>query len=280
MAGYKIRMAFRNLADTATLAATSSASTTLAVANLQRPVERWRTWRSTSLAAQDITATWASNQNANMLMLYRHNLTTAAVLRALAFSAAGSPSNTLLDSGNTTPFSTTGLDTDIDVYTERDFRMLRNSIYYFGTEQTTMQALITRLTDSANTDGYVEVNRLFIGKSRQMVYSPPRGGLDLQWIDGSVSGRADDGTQQTDKRWRARRLTLNLDFIAAADYPTLVAGARYLGKNDKECVIDVYPLDGSAKSLYHLGIFKLVESPTFTPGIAGLNKTTMVFEEP
>lgn len=271
-----LRILTRNIADTAVITASPAMSSTLPVTNLGKPTERARTARTTSLASQDIKLAWASAQKANMIALPRHNLTTAATLRTLGYSDSAWTTG-ILDTTALTAFSTSGLNTDIDVHTERDFQHLKSSAQYFA-EQTTMQSLIARIADAANPDGYMEANRLMIGKYFEVTYNPGHGVPDLTLMDASVMARADDGTQVVDKRWKGRRLVLNLDWIPDTDVDDLLALARYLG-TDKETWVSLYPGAGGALELYNQMACRLVDSPTFNPHQYGLHRNTMTFEE-
>lgn len=276
MAGSRLRILARNLADTATLAASPIMLPTLPITSLQQQTLRGVTARSSGLASQDVLATWSSDQKANMLAFTRTNLSTAATLRSLIF-IGGSPTTAVYDSSALGAFSTSGLDTDIDIYTEADFRMLRNTVQYFPLV-TNMQQALARIADAANADGYIEMTRMWIGKYFEFTYDPPFEGAGLQVEDLSKGSRADDGSHIVDKKGKFRRLTLRLDFIPDADLPTVLGIARYLGK-DKECFLSLYPGWGGAKELYNMMACRLIDSPTFNPWQVGLHKNTMTFEE-
>ena len=251
-------------------------STTLPVTNLGKPTERGRTARTTSLASQDVKLAWASNQKANMVAITRHNLTTAATLRTLGYSDAAWTSG-ILDTTALTAFSTSGLNTDIDVYTERDFQHLKSSVQYFA-EVTNLQSLIARIADAANPDAYMEANRLMVGKYFEVTYNPPFGSVELQQVDASVMGRADDGTQVVDKRAKWRRFTVRLDFVHDDDLDDLLALERYLG-TDKETWISLYPGAGGAKELYNQMACRIVDSPSMNPNQVGVHANSITFEE-
>lgn len=273
----KMRFLVRNVADTASLVVVPAAvSTSLAVTNLQRQTERARTWRSSSTAAQALALLWTADQKVNCCGFTRHNWTTASTLRTRLYPA-GSPSAVAYDSTALPGFSTSGLDTDIDTYTDADFRMLRNTMQYF-TRLDTVQAAVLDITDAANADGYIEANRLWMGKYFECTYDPPFGGAELQLVDSSMAGRASDGTHVVDKGYKHRKLTLKTEFIPDADLATLLATARYCGK-DKELFVDLYPDDTGVKGLYNKMACRFVDSPTFTPYQRDLHRSQFVLEE-
>lgn len=273
----RIRILARNIVDTATASASPAMSTTLPVTNLQRQTERARTARTTGLSSQDIKLTWSANQKANMLAVTRHNWSSSATLRTLGYSDAAWTTGNGLDTTALAAWSTSGLATDWDVYTEADFKGYRNSAQYFS-EFTDVRSAIARIADGSNSDGYIEQTRLWMGKYFEFSYNPPGGGVDLELMDGSIAGRADDGSHIVDKRWKARQLTLNLENIPDADLPSVFAILRYLGL-DRECFVSLYPGLGGAKEIYNQMACRVVQNPAIGPKTYGLHKTTVVFEE-
>lgn len=275
-----IRLLSRNIAETATYSASPAMLSTLPESNLKQATERERTARTTSLATQDVKLSWASAQKANMVATTRHNFTVAAYLRNLGYATTDWTSSTIFDTGATTAaFSTSGLNTDIDVYTEADFLLLKNSAQYF-TDVTTLQSMIQRWTDNSpgNPDGFMQATKLFVGQYFEFTYNPPHGGVELTIMDDTMSGRADDGTHLVHKRWKARRLSVQLEFVPDEDLNDLLAIARYLGK-DRECFVSLYPGVGGFKELYNQMACRLVESPTFNPHVYGFHNARLVFEE-
>lgn len=278
------RILARNLWDTATLSDGNSGSNAwlssggLALTNTQQPTERGRTARSTNVSASAIIkATWGSAQSGNMLAATRTNLTTSGTARRQIYSDAAWTTQ-VEDSTALAPFSTAGLDTGIDVYTEADWRGLRNTAYYF-TALRSVQSITNTYADASNADSYIELTRIFFGKYFEFTYNPPQGGLDMTPMDASVAVRADDGSHIVDRKWRARKIVIRLDWIPdATDLASLLAIARYLGKGG-ECWLDIYPDDTGAKGIYNRGAFRLTDSPTFNTHQYGFHKNTMTFEE-
>lgn len=270
------RILAKNIAEArngASISASPSMVATLPESNLLLATERARTARTTSTASQLITVSWAASKKCNAIAISRHNLTTAGTMRSVLSDVTPS---TLVDTGALAAFSTSGLDTDIDTYTDADFLLLKNTIQYV-TLQTALRSLACTFADVANPAGYMEINRLHAGKYFELTYNP--GGLELTVTDASVSARADDGSHIVDKRWKARTIVVNLEAIPdATDLATMLAIARYLGK-DGECFIDAYPDETGAKGIYGRGAFRLVDSPTFNPYQFGVHKNSMKFEE-
>lgn len=270
-----IRIIARNFAEArngGSIASSPSMLAGLPVDNLILPTERGRTARSTSLAAQAVTLALAAGQSINAIAFGRHNWTTASTLRARFYNVTPT---LLLDGTALAGFSTTGLDTDIDVYTDDDFKENKNTVQYFAT-QAAVRSILFDIADASNPDGYIEQTKLFAGKYFEPTISAT--GLEFTMMDASVSGRADDGSHIVDKRYKVKQLVLSLDAILeGTDLATMMGMARYLGK-DGECFVDPYPTSATAQGIYARGAYRLVDSPTFNPHQYGVFKNTMRFE--
>lgn len=270
-----LRILARNMAEArngGSISSTPAMLPSLPVDNLILPTERGRTARSTSLAAQAITISFDANRKINAIAFSRVNWTTASTLRSRVRDGAVA---TLYDTTALAGYSTTGLDTDVDDYTDDDFVENKNTVQYI-TEQTTSRSILCDIADAANPDGYIEQTKVFAGKYLELTYNP--GGLEFTPMDASVAGRADDGSHLVDKRWKAKQVVLNLEAIPEdSDLATLLAISRYLGK-DGECFLDPYPTSETAKGIYARGAYRLVDSPTFNAYQYGVQKNTMRFE--
>ena len=260
----------KNIAPDASIVA--SPSMQFPESNLLLPTERGRVAQSTGLASQQLTLSWSSNQKAGGIALIGHNLTTAGTVRSIFSDVTPA---TLYDSTALAAFSTTGLDTDIDDYTDIDFRGYKVFRHYF-TQITTIRSLVQTWSDALNPDGCMNARKLIIGKVFEPEY--PTGAIDMTPMDSSVAGRADDGTHQVDRGWQARVLTVSIEAIVEADRPTWLAFARSVGKFG-ECFVDLYPSDTGALGIYGRGAFRLVDSPTFNHFQYGIHKNTLRFEE-
>lgn len=270
-----IRILARNWAEARNGGSISSSPAMLPglpVDNLILPTERDRTARSTSLAAQAITVAFDASRKVNAVAFSRVNWTTASTLRSRVRDGATA---TLYDTTALAGYSTTGLDTDIDDYTDADFVENKNTIQYI-TEQTASRSILFDIADAANPDGYIEQTKVFAGKYFEPSYNAAS--LEFTVIDASIQGRADDGSHLVDKRWKTKQVVLTLEPIPEdSDFATLMAIARYLGK-DGECFLDPYPTSQTARGIYARGAYRLVDVVPFGPREYGLQKTTMKFE--
>lgn len=273
-----LRILAKNLVDDATITADPAVLTTLPATRLQMPTERGYSARTTGLASQDFKLTWGSTQTISMAALTRHNLTKdVATWRNLGYTTADWTGTAAKDTTALVAFSSSGL-SSLNDYTSRNFGGMRNAVQYFTTVAG-LQSWITRLADASNADGYMEAHKLWLGVPLELQHNPAVGALEMQMMDASVAARADDGSHIVNAKYRARRLTIRLDYIEDdGDLADLLEVAQRLGKTG-ECWIDVYPDDTGAKGIYHRGAFRLVDSPTFGPVQYGLHRNSLVFEE-
>lgn len=269
-----IRFGFRNIFDTATLTASPALITTLPEANLQKQ-ERFKTARSTSLASQELRASWATAQRLNYVHLRMHNLTAAAQLAHPTYSDSAF---TTLIAANAAAncFDYSGFARN-DVLTEADFRLLKNSTRYL-TLATTVQSAKVTIADAANPDGYFDASRIFGGEYFEMAYQLPYGGAVLTFDDFGTQDAAHDGSVISDKGAKGRRLELSQDFCQAADWAELLAGSRYAGK-DKDIFVSIYPGDGTYLEPYHQGLFKFAAPSGFDRHMYGIAQTKLTLIE-
>lgn len=269
-----LRILFRNLVDTATVTASPALASGNPETNLQDQ-RRKKTARSTSTASQELRFSWSSAQTVNMAATRYHNLTASAQLAAPTYS--DSAFTTSIDANAAANcFAYTGLDAN-DVLTEADFRILKNTARYL-TERSNVQSMKLTITDAANPDGYFDISRVFIGKALTFTYNPPWGGVPLAIEDLSENTDMADGSIVTDKREKRRRIDLNLEWVAEAQLPALLAGLRLVGK-DKDIWVSCFPEDGTYLEPYYQGAFKIVENAMVSRHLPSLAQTKLTLVE-
>ena len=271
-----LRMLLKNIADTATITASPVAVSTLPVTNLQTQ-QRKQTFRTTSLASQNIDLSWSANQSCNMVALPRFNGTTAATVRIYRYS--DSAWTTLLDDTTAlVAYSTTGLNQlDIDEFQNPDFLVVKNYVKYLSAV-TTMKSMRITLLDAANPAGYLEASRAMVGSYNEFTYNPFFGGMESSIQDLSKSERADSGSMITDKREKFFKTSIRAELIPeATDLLWLRAAARYIGL-DKDFWISFYPGSGGVLEYYNQAQAKFVSIPSFEPNRYGNQRTAFQIE--
>ncbi len=267
-----LRIIAKNHIPDASVVAVPSVLSTLPETNLLLPTEHGQTARSTSTAAQNFEFTWASPKIAGGVAVSRHNLTTSGTLRA---EILGSGSPLLTDTGTTAAFSTAGLDTDVDDYTDASFRAWKNWVKYF-TRQTGIYGMSLTATDASNPDGYLELTKVFMGPFFEVTYNPES--LEITPPKSFISSRADDASQIVDTREDFTTITINLRALPnATDFATMIGIARLLGLGG-ECFLDPYPDNADAMGIYARGAYRLMAAPGFGHSDYGIHKNTMRFE--
>lgn len=267
-----LRILGRNRIEEASVSESPSAIATLPATNLLLPTEHGRGARSSTLASQQFTFSWASDQNVNMVAVTRHNIGVAGTIAAVLYDTYP----TVLH--DTTPlpgFSTSGLDTELDDnIADYDFAMLKNWVSYFDL-QDAVDSIEVTLNDPANADGYLEATKVFAGKYFELTYNP--GGVEFSMPDSSVGSFAEDKTHIVDRGAIHREVVINLEAIPNdSDLKTLLALSRRLGLHG-ECWLDPYPHNTDAMGIYARGAYRLVGSPDFAYTQYGNHKNTMRF---
>ena len=269
-----LRILFRNLVDTATVTASPALASGNPESYLQ-DARRKKTARSTSTASQDLKFSWASAQRVNMIAHRYHNLTAAAQIAAPTYSDSAFTTSIAANAAANC-FGYTGLDTN-DILTETDFRILKNSARYL-TLATNVQSMKSVITDASNPDGYFDVSRVFIGEALTFTYNPPWGGVPLSFEDMSENIDMADGSIVTNKGEKRRRIDLNLEWVAEAQLPALLAGLRLVGK-DRDIWVSCFPEDGTYLEAYYQGAFKIVENAMLNRHLPNLAQSKLTLVE-
>jgi hypothetical protein len=221
-----LRIIFDNAADRASVSASSTASSALAVANLQNDLKGlvWRTAGTPAapITTASLTLAWTSGESIAGIVLAFCNLTPTATLRVRAYSDAG---NTLLyDSG-------VQLACPASAIILRGWAQAANvNSYAFGggayarlwlPQVANVKQLKLDLTDSNNALGYLEVSRLIVGGYWSPTYNADTEAT-LTFQDASKHERNDASDLMTDIGPRSRKLTLHLSKMPSGDRTKLV----------------------------------------------------------
>lgn len=267
----------RNLADTAaSLTASPSVVSTLPASFLQTP-ERRKCTRSVDLTAQVFLYTWGSNQSASMFADRFCNYTETATRRVQVYSDVAATTQ-IADSGTVTVFPYTGFSAN-DVFTDEDFRLLKNSAYYF-TPVTTMRALKVTYTDGspANADGYQEWSRHFIGKPIELTRDVGYGAEPMRFDDMTSLFRMADGSLNSSKSFQARKWVLDLADLRETDWPEILSLVRGAGKF-KDSFFSLYPGKGNYLEAYNQAAVRLEDVGEFSRHFPGAAKQRLTLIE-
>ncbi len=218
---------------------------------VQTPERNKRT-QSTSLASQELRASWVLPQRMNFIFVGWHNLTAAATIAHPNYtdSAFSSALNT---NAAALCFGYSGFSV-YDTLTDADFQLLKNSSRFFPLV-TTMKSQKVVILDAANPDGCYRVSRLFGGEHYEFEYQIPGENGALTFDDFGTQDKAHDGSVISDKGAKGRKLELSSEFFTPADWKHLLAIERYCGKDKQVCVM-LHPEDGTYLEAYNQVICK------------------------
>lgn len=286
-----LRYCARNMADEATIAATS-AEVTLPASNLKLTT-RARVWRSTSAAAQNIDLHWNGNVGRfNFVRLERHNLENDATWRILAYPNADWTGTPVYDSGTLDAY-------DAATLGELDwgFEPLGSSIFDSflgqkfsqhycgaggvpGAVLTTYNPLSMRITvtDTGNSAGYVQASRLYIGRALELTYNPDS--CTFAWMEDTKQARSSGGTLRSDGLNTFRQISVGLGIITEAQRAELADAVRFAGMR-KDWMLDVYPDASGERARDYSMVGRLVSSPQFTErgGFVDFHSSGLVLQE-
>jgi hypothetical protein len=276
-----VRLITPNEADACTLTADPVLVATLPVENLQEQ-SRGRVSRSTGLATpQHIYGTWLGPVSLAGFALIRHNLTGAGVVRLIIYEGQNQTGAVLYDSGDVL------LGDDMPGWGDEDWGSFAWGADVFidwtskyvnlWFEQVTAQSFDLRLTDSGNTDGFIQASRLFLGP----VYSPLENmayGVSCGWQDDSVQEPTAGGGLRTHAVEPYRVWDFTWPHLSEGDRAQLNNFARNYGKR-KDAFLSCYPEAGGTLERDHAGVVKLTAPPI--PNYPFINnwRSRMTFRE-
>ena len=208
-----LRIVYKNLADSATIAGTGS----LPVGNLKTDIKS-QVWRSATTSGT-VTATWATSRNINCVILPFTNFSSAATMRVLGLNSA---EGTVFDTGSQVCCG----------YALRNENPGVNNFGYAGGVYASLfftgglvKSIAITVTDTTNPTGYVEASRLVAGTYWEPTINADYG-ASIGWQDASVHTRNDAGDLLTDIKPRSKTLTLNFSNASTTDREELMGIMR------------------------------------------------------
>ena len=259
------RLIAPNALDAATLTDSPAMVATLPVANLQ-DAARARVARSDGLpATQYVRGDWSASQACSGFAFWRHNLTGAATIRLKLWADTGQSGTLLYDSGaialgDIIPWGefTWGVDT-WGAWLYQDWPVACAMLWFDSVSALSFELAIA---DPANTDGYIEAARIFLGQ----YFSPAKNfsfGGKLRWEDDSIQERTDGGSLRTDSREPYRVLRFNLGEMNEAERAGFSEILRVSGKT-RDMFFSAYPEDGGTKDRDYSVAVKIIQMPDLT----------------
>lgn len=204
-----IRVINSNVADQATVAATSSASAALGPANLQTD-DTGAVWRSSG-TTETLTATWAAAQTFGAVVLPYANLSSLATVQVKVYANTGDAAPAY-DSGAVLACPPTPLNLlswGFDKLGVNAYSYVGAAIARVYIPQIAAQKVAITIVDAGNPAGYLEVGRLIIGQywegKKNVDY-----GATLTHVDTTNNVRSDAGQLLSDVGTTHRQLSFNM----------------------------------------------------------------------
>jgi hypothetical protein len=277
MAANNLRIIYDNVADSATLTASTTASG-LTVNNLKTE-QKGFVWRSTGTSAT-ITATWSSAQTISGVVLPFCNLTSNATIQVRLFT----------NTGDATPVLNTGAQS-ARAYTPQDVfggftQPAGVNAYSFGGgsyARSWFAATVARkieviINDAGNSSGYIELSRLVCGNYWSPTYNTEFG-LSLGYRDTSEQTRSESGNLITTNNTVHRTLNFNLNWLVDTDRTRMLSILRGNGLR-KPLFVSIFPEDASLTKEQEFQIYgKLVNTNSITHPVYSVYTTTVDIEE-
>lgn len=275
-----VRIITPNEADDAVLTASPAMVTTLPVENLQDQT-RARVARSVGLPApQYIRGDFNAIKQISSMALVRHNLTGAAIIRLKLWDTAGQSGTLLYDSGDVTLGDALGWGDfvwGVDPWSDDQFADWPVAFTVLWFDPYAAASFEIAITDDANTDGYVEFARLFMG----LYWSPQTNfayGIKMAWREKSTQERTDGGTLRTDARGPYRAWSFDLRWLSQGERAQLADILRKAGlRNDM--FISCFPEEGGARERDYAGCAKNVSMPDIDHYNSTLYSVPLTLEE-
>lgn len=273
-----MRIIFRNLLDDAALNASPAMHYNTPVTNLQDPA-REKVVRTTGLSTQTIDVTLSKAAAISACVIYRGNFTADATWRVKVYDTPAM-GTLLYDSGDSDLAASKTLD-DLDWGVDPLGASLFDGWgYMFAAlwfEQVIGSFVRVTLSDSSNTDGYMEASRLFVGTYFETIYAP-RNGMWMGWRDTSTQQRTEGGTLRTEAGAMFRAMALNGDQMPEADRVALSEMLRQAGLRD-DLYVSAFPELGNALERDHQMQAKFVSLDPTVIARWGYVNQTFQFEE-
>jgi len=209
---------------------------------------RAKLWRSVDTAPQVIVGTLESPKFLSSVVVYNHNLSTAGTIR-IEYLVQG---EVVYDSGVIIASTLIPLGiwrAGVDPWGAQDLTEFPNTHHVVWTVPTLATDYRITISDSNNTDGYVQVSRIITG----FYYSPKMNasyGVSLEWQDFAEHKRTEGNSLRTIGEGVARVLNFNLDYLDRNGLGELSRELLKTGKR-QDIYINLYPEKGGALEAEH-----------------------------
>lgn len=241
-----VRMLMVNDADTATLSQTIGTEVaTLPLSNVQLPSNS-RTFRTMDHAQVQIVMTWASPVLLSGVVLNRINVSDGATWRVEVFSDVAMTSliHDSLVLQAVEQKSLGELEFLIDPLVSAVVSMKITACDHWF-ESGIAQAVRITIIDANNSNGFIDVGRIFAGRALQPKVNFSYGHKS-GWISQTEKRRTSGGSVHVKKKARPRKLSFSLEYLNEIDRPHFYNAIQRVG-DDTAWYISMFPGVGGQK---------------------------------
>ena len=225
-----LRICSNNLIESGRLVSAisaTSAAATLPVSNLLSNMKS-AVWRSTSAAVQTIRIDFLAAQSIGMVALCFTNLSVAAAIVVKLYTNVDDVSPTYTSASTTILNSNPSNPAVLPIQNNYAHGGGSMGVVYFPA--TTCKRVDIQITDTGNTEGYLQVGTCIVG-----VYWEPQYGFDkgetLQIVDESKHIRTESGDLITDSSVKYRKISFTLRAMNPVDRDAMLSLLRSNGIN-------------------------------------------------
>lgn len=297
MAANNLRIIYNNLADTATITASSTASTTTTVANLVKDTKTavWRSATSTTTAVKaNLVVTLPSTQIIGGVILPFCNLTSVATIRIRGYTGTAPTLGGTVDSPTITATGTLVFDTGnvsacpyqpLGLWAWGTLPLGVNSYSYGGGTyarvwfpQASVSSLVVEIIDT-NSAKYIEASRLVVGAYWSPTFNTSYG-ISANTKDLSEHSRTESGDLVTNRGIKYSSMTFDLNWLTPSDRVTFNQIVKGNGL-PKPLFISLFPDNSSdwAKEQAHQIYGKLSQLGGISHPIYEMYSTQIEIEE-
>jgi hypothetical protein len=296
MAQNNLRVIYQNLADSATITASSTAGIGTPATNLTKDTKSlvWRSATSSTTSPKaNLVVTFASNIIGGVILPFC-NLTSAATIRVRGYTGtaptlAGTVDAPTVAATGTQVFDTgTVLAAPYQSAAETGTLAVSNNSYAYGAgtygrvwvpTPAACTSLLIEITDTGNADKYIEISRLVIGPYWTPKFNTSFG-LSTSFKDLSTNSRSESGDLITNRNVRYRCMNFDMQYLTPDDRTSFTKILKGIGLA-KGLFISLFP-DNSEdwnKEHSHQIYGKLSQISDINHPLFGVYSTTVDIEE-
>lgn len=248
-----LRIVYNNSTDTSTLLTASGVVTGFPVTNLKSD-SKGIVYRSSGKSTT-LTLNWSTAQQIDSVLIPFCNFSPNATIR-VRFYTEITDTTAVVDSGlkaaspysSAVPWNWEGSVSSTSRYSYGGGTSAR----YWHSEPVSCKKVVISIADSLNTDPYIELSRLVIGKYWSPTYNT-KFGLQVNYTDTSTHSRTESGNLLTDNKAIYKGITFDLEWLTPTDRTNFVTMLKTNGTR-RPLFISIFPEDADPEkeNLYQI----------------------------